>query len=205
VKKRMIWLRIMVVIFFCTVEGSAVQTYNDGGVHEINTPIAKSVQIYDGPANQPTTVELVAGGSVQDVDVYQNSLFLMSDGTFGDGRLALRDSSRGEISGGIVNDDPFYIWNNSQLIITGSDFSEGLWVYDEGQVYIYGSDFSIDDVPVGYGPVPVTNGLLEGTLWNGQIRSALNIRDNGMVTLVPEPASLSLLLGTLLLTRKRNR
>ncbi len=79
-------------------------------------------------------------------------------------------------------------------------------VRDEGQVFIYGSDFQIDGVPVPYGPIIVSTGLLDGTLENGHIRSNLNILDNGMVTLIPEPTSLTLLLiGTLLLPRKRNR
>jgi len=37
-------------------------------------------------------------------------------------------------------------------------------VRDEGQVFIYSSDFQIDGVPVPYGPISVSTGLLEGTL-----------------------------------------
>ncbi len=203
--------RIVPILGFLTVlcvlgtPTKAIIIYDDGGQHEINTPISERVEIYDGPASQPTTVELVAGGSVRDVDVYQNSIFLMTGGV-SNGSLALHDFSRGEISGGSVDEDPFSIVNNSKLIITGGEFGEGLWVRNEGQVFIYGRDFQIDGIPVPYGPVSVSTGRLEGTFENGYIRSNLNIGDNGMVTLIPEPTSLILLLtGALLLPRKRNR
>lgn len=207
--KRIYWVLGSLAVLCCLGQTGQAIIYNDGGVYEINTPISDSVEIYDGPASQPTTVELVAGGSVRDVDVFQNSNFLMSGGT-SYGLLLLRDTSRGEISGGVVDEDPFAIWDNSQLTITGSYFDEGLSVRNEGQVFIYGSDFQIDGVPVPYGPISVSTGRLEGTLLNGQIRSNLDIQDSGVVTLVPEPASLSQLLlglglGTVLVRRKRYR
>ena len=204
-KQIRVLLWIMSVSLLLVNAGKAQVVYDDGQMHEIDYNLQGHVDIYDGPEDQPTTVKLVADGAISDVDVYENSRFFMSGGTHW-GSLVLHDSSRGEVSGGVVDEDPFSIVNNSQLIITGDDFSEGLRVRNEGQVYIYGSDFTIYGNPVGYGPIQVSEGRLEGTLLNGQIRSNLDIQDNGMVTLVPEPASLSLLLlGTLLLRRKRNR
>jgi len=118
---------IVAVLGLCLVGSSACATivYNDGGTHEINTDVGR-IRIYDSSGGAPTTVKMLAGGNVGEVDVFQNSRFIMLDGKLGGG-LYLHDYSQGEVSGGIVNADPFALWDFSRLTITGGSVSEGLF------------------------------------------------------------------------------
>ena len=198
-------MSIFVLLGFGLLANSANATivYNDGGVHEINTDLFQAVEIYDGPLNQPTTVKLLLGGEIRDIDVYEHGLFYMTGGRI-NGTFALHNFGQAEISGGIVNEDPFYVTNNSRLTITGGQVSEPLRMFESCEVYVHGTDFKIDGVPVPYGPVAVTTGRLTGTLLYGQIQLPFFIQDNSKLVLVPEPATILLLsLGILTLLKKR--
>ena len=196
----------VIVVFalcFAASPAGAVIVFDDGGAHEISTDLGQHISIYDGPGSLPTTVRLLTGGAVRDVDVYQNSRFIMLGGR-SDG-LYLHDYSESEVSGGNIDEDPFYITDFAQLTITGGYVEESLRCYRNSQVFIHGCDFTIDDEPAGYGPITAATGFLRGELLNGgQIGCGFSINDNAAITLVPEPASIVLLgLGGLLLLRKR--
>ena len=183
--------------------GAAI-LFDDGLTHEISTRVGH-IEIYDSLSGEPTVVELVARGYISDVDVYQNSRFFMSAGILG-GSLALHDYSSAEISGGIVDEDPFYLTDFSQLTITGGYVEEALRIHEDSQVFIHGSNFQVDGLPVDYGPLAATTGYLRGDLLDGQIGCGLSINDTAAITLVPEPATLALLsLGSLGLLRHRSR
>ena len=117
---------IIVLCGFCVSAGPAraAIVYDDGAVHEISTAVYR-IEIYDSLAGDPTVVKLLAGAGVWDVDVYNNSRFLMFDGTLG-GTLALHDHSQAVISGGVVDEDPFYLTDSSRLTITGGYVDEAL-------------------------------------------------------------------------------
>lgn len=191
-------------VLFAAGPAPAVLVYDDGAAHEIAANVG-DIAIYDAPGGAATTVTMVAGGRVREADVFGHSVFVALDGVFGSG-LYLHDYSRGEVSGGIVGEDPFVVNDYSRLTITGGAFGEALLCYDNSQVVIYGSDFKIDDVPVDYGAVTAASGVLTGELLaGGQIDSRLSINGAASVVLVPEPATLVLLCvgGAGLLRRRR--
>jgi len=199
-------VRIIVLLGFGVAAGpaDAVIVFNDGGIHEISTRVYEDIRVYDGPSGEPTLVRLVAGAETDDVDVFRNSRFEMIAGEIEDGTLSLYDHSRGEISGGRVSDDAMRVSDFGWLIITGGDIGPGFSSYGNSEIFIHGSNFQIDDVPVGYGPVPVPMGLLTGDLLDGQINCSFAIFDNSSVTLVPEPAStIMLALGGVALILRR--
>ena len=198
----------VIVVFalcFAASPAGAVIVFDDGGAHEISTDLGQHISIYDGPGSLPTTVRLLTGGAVRDVDVYQNSRVIMLGGR-SDG-LYLHDYSESEVSGGNIDEDPFYITDFAQLTITGGYVEESLRCYKSSQVFVHGYGFTINDEPVGYGPITVATGLLRGELLNGgYIHSALSINDKAGIVLVPEPGSIVLLaLGGLGILRKHKR
>jgi len=203
-KQIRILLWIMSVSFLPPMEGKAQVVYDDGGVHVINTPDSLDIAIYDGPLGQPTTVTLAEGGVTDGIEAFDHSRFYMIGGMIGDGSLDLYHYSRAEISGGIMDDDGIEMYDQSQLTITDWFVPQGLMMQNDSQAFIYGSNFQIDNVPVGYGPITAPFGILTVTMPNGQLELFFDTRDNATITLIPEPASLSLLaLGALALSRKR--
>ncbi|MHC4743797.1 MAG: PEP-CTERM sorting domain-containing protein [Planctomycetota bacterium] len=184
----------------------AVIVYSDGLVHEISTPVGEDIQVYDGPAGQPTLIRLLAGADTSDVDVFENSRFEMTGGAIGDGELGLHDNSTGHISAGSIADDPSWIGDFSTLTITGIDFLDALKLAGNAQVFIHGANFKLDGAPVGYGPITAPVTQLTGDLLYGQINCGIFFQsDTAVLTLVPEPTTLALLaIGALALRRKRS-
>lgn len=132
----------------------------------------------DSAAGSPTTVAVVAGGSVS-------------------GLIATSGAS--------------------QVVITGGLIAGKFYARDSSTITIFGNDFSSNGNPIGYGPVP-GSGELAGTLASGDTfnvdlchngcttysvgpsGSTITTVHTGIVTLVPEPGTLTLLgLGLLML------
>jgi hypothetical protein len=69
------------IAVFIAFNAQAVEYYDDGQEHEISTPVTDDISIWDGSIVQgdhlggPTIVNLVSGGSVGVVEVYQTSSF----------------------------------------------------------------------------------------------------------------------------------
>ncbi len=130
----------------------------------------------------PTEVALVAGGVV--------------------GALVSRESSRILMEGGRVNGF-VYAFDRSSVEISGGTIFSDIIALDSSNIFIFGTNFAVDGVPVGYGPLSFLTGTLTGTLLSGDpidnyfCHSGCNeiFIDNptGLITLVPEPASLTLL------------
>jgi hypothetical protein len=206
-KMKIVTVCVLVCIGFGFAAGSAdaVIVYDDGLVHEIDAPVYEDIQVYDGPAGQPTLLRLITGADTGEVDVFENSRFEMTGGAIGEGELRLHNNSTAHISGGSISDDPSWIGDSSQLTITGIDFIDALKLAGDAKVFIHGSNFSINGVPVDYGPVAPPGGHLSGDLLNGHIECGLwFLSDSAAVTLIPEPATIALLaIGALALNRKR--
>ena len=86
---------VLFVLGFAASPANAVIVFDDGGTHEISTNLGQHIGIYNSPGGRPTLVRLLAGGAVRDVDVYQNSRFVMLGGK-SDG-LYLHDYSKSEV------------------------------------------------------------------------------------------------------------
>ena len=73
--KKLFILSLLVV--FTSINTLAID-YDDGQEHDINTPLNDSIYIYN--AADPTVVNLVSGGVVSSVDVYDTSIFNLFSG-----------------------------------------------------------------------------------------------------------------------------
>ena len=58
-KQTRVILTIAILVLINSTEVKATVTYDDGGVHTINSDINSDVYVYNGPADDPTTVTVV--------------------------------------------------------------------------------------------------------------------------------------------------
>lgn len=173
----------------------------------------------------------ITGGSVGWLTAYDNSQATI-DGTvnhdlrtLGNSRVTLSggmvegwlwagDNSQVTISGGSVMNAPLWAYSNSQITMSGGSVPQFV-MEDNVKAIIIGSNFLLDGEPVGYGYEikSVLGGSVNdepyrritGILANGDVlNTQFLIGSYGSITLIPEPATLSLLaLGAFLAGRKR--
>lgn len=174
-----IWV-IMLVCCLGVAKVQALVIYDYGGEWNIDFVIDDWVNIWDNVSGEPTTVNLLSGGSVNNqLSVYNTSHLNMYDGLIGFGLETNHDSSA-YICGGAIGGD-LEMWNSSNITIAGNGFN-----------YSYGT---LSNMP----------GVLTGTLLNGDpINNSFYIHDYATMTLVPEPSTILLLgLGGIFLRRRR--
>jgi len=194
---------VFLVLILLTSPLFATIVLNDGRPHEIDHDISEPLRIYDSPSGQPTTVKIIADITFRDVNVYGSSRFYMTAGTI-HGALAQFDSSYIEVSGGKVDEDPFWLTDNALLVITGGYIDESFRAHDNSQIHVHGAGFTIGGLPVGYGLQSAREGTLRGALLNGgAIKSTLSFSENAALTLIPEPSALALLALAALRRRRR--
>jgi hypothetical protein len=138
------------------------------------------------PWGESTGVEMVDGGMTGGVSAYESSTLTMSGGAAT--VLVAYDSSIITISGGMLQAELLVAWSSSTMQIVGTSFA-------------------VDAVPVGYGPLAQTQGVLTGTLESGEGILASFCHDGcsdyglvpkgvfatGLITLAPEPDASRLL------------
>jgi hypothetical protein len=165
------------------------------------------------PWGDPTSVELVSGGSVaDDLHAFESSTLTMSGGSVGrflfardsstltmsggsvGGELQARDSSKVTMSGGSVGDN-LGAFESSTLTVSGGTVGILVVASDSSTLTIVGTDFAVDGDPVDYGPIAASSGVLTGTLESGELidnffchdgSTACGFATNGLITL-PEP------------------
>ena len=200
-------IMVMIVIILClgTVEVKAL-ILNNGAVHTVDWTIDEPVSVEDSPGGDFTTLNLVDGGSIS---LWLNALDNSEINIFGG---AIQDDlwtyhySQTTISAGSITDD-LNASDASEVFISGGWIGDQIIAADASQITILGSNFEIDGVPVGYGEIGVTSGLLTGNLENGidMINNNFYIDPDASIFLVPEPSTMLLVgLGALCL-RRRNR
>lgn len=140
----------------------------------------------------PTAVALIEGGEVGSLSTHESSSITMSGGTRRGGIITF-DASSITILGGVQ-----------------PTTYEELIALDSSAIMIFGTGFAVNGAPVGYGPIASGEGQLTGTLLSGDLidsyfchfgcTSLARDYQTGLITLVPEPATLTLLgLGLLTL------
>lgn len=217
---------LVVVVLAFIVELPKAEAYiyfNDGNTHDIDYVINEGIYVRDDTFGNPTTVNLLPGGSIMDLASNDNSSVMISggwivnsvvasgnssvafsDGSIGDVLYAF-DSSHVTVYGGSIGDEI----NSYGGLITisggsiGTDLIAGLNGADRGVLVIEGSGFAIDGTPVDYGELQNVLGdvwtmepdrRLTGTLLSGdQIDNFFYINEGASIFLVPEPATLLLL------------
>ncbi len=208
------------VIALLTSPGLSV-TFQDGGHHQLNSTY-DSVYVYNNFWDEPTTVELVPGGSVDTLWAYDNSNVTMSGGTiryglrvYDDSNVAFSDGSIGYVvirgnsfimSGGSITDD---LNVGTNIIISGGTIGGNFLIH--GTLIIDGADFAIDGHLLPYGGTFDTcgqlerSGVLTGLMAHGDtMANNFTIYYGGTLVLVPEPATLSLLaLASVAVLRRR--
>lgn len=73
----------MFLVVFCLglPEAQAIVVFSDGGVHTIDTYLGDYVDVLNNPLGWPTTLNLVTGGQIQWLRVYDSSLANISGGS----------------------------------------------------------------------------------------------------------------------------
>ena len=158
------------------------------------------------------------GGRVENNLVgWDNAQIEVSGGEVGDHVIAYDDSyldlSGGSALGALV------LIGDSTATLSGTTIGTALQLENNSHLTIWGSNFAIDGVSVGYGDIINTGeyvepfygvtysmGTLTGILDNGNIiNNTYRIYQNSYMTLIPEPATLSLLLFGGVMLRRFNR
>ena len=132
-------------------------------------------------------INLDGGGVGDNVWLYNNSHANLSSGKIGEWFITVDDATA------VIDGPAEMAWvtagGNSHIDITDGVF-ENLLVKMNGVIVIEGPAFNLP-----FGPIADTDGTLTGTLASGYTFTAsFERRDNGQIILVPEPASISLML-----------
>jgi hypothetical protein len=148
-------------------------TLNDGGTHDIDigypgNPISGDLNVYDGSGPTTTTVNLLPGGSIEEVlYAHDTSLINIDGGAIGQ-LLTVDDTSLVNInSGSIGASGPpttgILSFRNSTVNIYGGSITGDLIVPSASStINIYGVGFNYP-----YGAVPDLAGIITGTLHMG--------------------------------------
>ena len=181
---------IICMIFGLTGISQGQIIYDDGGTHTIDFYVNDSVEVWDSPLGDITTLNIIDNAIIeQSVYTAENSIAKISGG---------------EILGSISSS------HNSTIILEGGEIGDWIFANHHSQIYIYGTDFKIDGISVDYGEIDVAGGTLTGILFNGDAINNMfdiNTTQSGpaAIFLVPEPCSLCLFgLGIILLRRIDN-
>jgi hypothetical protein len=167
---------VMVLTVFCLglPEAQATISFSDGEIHTLDFTIYDSLGVLNSPVSQPTTVNLVTGGSIGHVMpssrligdylcAYQNSLINISDGKIG-GNLYAFDSSLINISGGVIGED-LYARDGSLINISGGVIDGILYAYNSwGHVDISGGSIG-GDLHAWCSQVDISGGSIGGSLY----------------------------------------
>ena len=162
-------------------------------------------------ANNSSQVTMSNGTVHNYLYAYDSTQVTISGGSV-DGVYA-RQNSRVTISGGLVN-GYVYVGESSQVTMSGGTIGTTLRLGTSGELIIDGYNFAVDGSPVGFGEITSILGgayddepfrLLTGILASGDVISnQFKIGENASINLIPEPATLALLLiGSLVLLKRR--
>lgn len=205
--------RFWVVMGLLTMGVAAQADYNDGETYNIGFEIDSSVRVdWDAPG-MATEFNLLAGGQIQGfLSAHYDSSVKIHGGSVrqhleADGNskihliggairqdLAAYEDSRIIMDGGTIE---WYarIFDDAQLVWSGGTIGGEIGLYGNSVLEIYGSDFALDGLPIS-GELKGLFGRLTGTLDDGSIiNNDIHLyHQNTKIVLIPEPATVALLL-----------
>jgi hypothetical protein len=176
------------VVFFMSVNAQAVEYYDDGLEHDIDTTINDSIEIYNDVPHLPetfTTVNIQSGGSIYGADIFRNSLLnVYSGGWSGEinshmfsnfniingsvDEIDLYDESHGAMSGGTAYE--INVWNQSIFSVSGGEvpgfyvgpgyYTAGLSTHDNATVEISGGYVNKIN-SIGNSTIEITGGMID--------------------------------------------
>lgn len=211
----------LVTVWMLTVGWVLAQTdFNQGGQVDLATTIDGSVRVdWQSPgvatelnllpeghiqgylsAHHNSSVNILGGTVGQHLETSGNSQIYLHDGSIGLDLAAYNDS-RIIMDGGTIG---WYVrgYNYAHLVWSGGTIGSDIWLYDNAVLTIYGSDFELNGTPV-FDTLTGTLGRLTGTLDDGRaIDNEIRLFNNTQIALIPEPATLALLLCGAALIRK---
>jgi hypothetical protein len=158
---------IMAILFAFENQGQAAIDIQDGGSHVIdnNSYQNSTVNLDRTIANNPGThVDMVDGGQVGSLGLFNKSSLTMTGGSVG-GSLYGWQNSTITVSGGSIN--TFYAIDNSKVTMTGGQIGElaagfnstmtisggsfdTIRAYYNGTIYLAGTGFKVDGQPLSY-------------------------------------------------------
>lgn len=137
-KRHLVLVVLVGILFFRTTESKATIYFNDGLSHNIDYPIDDYVYVdYEAPG-KGTIVNVLSGGAVgYSMHGYNNCFINVSDGSVGsiEGHLCAYDSSKISISGGSIY-GYLYAYESSQMHISGGSIDGHFRIYDNSKVDI---------------------------------------------------------------------
>ena len=193
---------ITCALFMAAAPVHAFIEFNSGLYEPVSTTIGDTIGIdYTTSFAPGTHVDLLTNGSIQGaVYMYNNAAFTLNGGSVY-GRIFAHDDSHVWIAGGTIS------------ISDGNLF----FGYESSIVEFVGSEFAVDGTPVGYGESLTDYAACNGLFYTGELTGILAdessitgnffIYNNADMIVVPEPATLSLLVvtGAMALARRRRR
>lgn len=143
----------------------------------------------------PTTVALIDGGAIGgNLEPRDTSVIVMSGGSIG-GDLNTFDSSTTWITGGSIGVF-LQAGDLSSITLSGGSIGDKINAFGSSTLTIVGASFEIDGVPVGFGAVSATTGVLTGVLASGDaLDNVFSRASEATIVLVPEPST-ALLIGS---------
>jgi len=162
------------------------------------------------------SVVIMKGGLIREaLEVFLSSNVSILDGEIGEwyGGIYARDSSTVTMFDGLISasgEPALEVHDGAHITLYGGDIEDGfIDAHDSGTITLYGTDFTIDGLPVGYGPIGATTGMLAGTLDSGDaVRGNLFHRfESGQIILaaIPQPSTAILLASGLVALGMRSR
>ena len=153
-----IWSVALVVLYFVLPNAVAGVLFCDGQTYNIDSVINDTVWVENSASGEPTTVNLLPGGSIiETLRAYENSIVTISGGNIGvdlyahdnsiinisdvsiDRHLYACQNSNVSVSGGTI--DGIYANNNSIVTISGGNIGTigtGLYTYENAIISVSG-------------------------------------------------------------------
>jgi len=176
-------LGLFAVLSLCVGSAHAVDFYDDGATHSINS-ISDNVVIFDGPGPTPTTVNFQPGANIgfgiydDSVVVFDTSIVNISGGTFSQDVVAL-DGSTITITNGTLNDD-LYAFFGATIDMYGGSVADDLETDDFALVRIFGGSLGEDIEASGFSRVEIHGGQIG---FNGVFDTGIGARHAAEITL----------------------